>query len=219
MKCLLLWATVVIVRVCAAQRAAAGEPPAEHFARHVRPLLASRCLSCHGPDEQEGGLRLDSREAALKGGKRGPAVVPEKPAESLLIRAVKHEKHEYAMPPKERLAASDIAALERWIKDGAFWPEKRAQSSPTPAAGERIGDAWHDERNPIVRIFRGQRLELWSLRPIERPKLPPIPNPQSQIRNPIDLLWTGDIAAPAEARTLLRRLSFDLTGLPPRPGE
>ena len=140
---LLRWAAVVVVCLCAvAQFAISVEPRAEHFARHVQPLLASRCLNCHGPDEQEGGLRLDSRAAALKGGERGPAVIPEKPAESLLIRAIKHEKHEYAMPPKEKLAAADIAALERWIKDGAYWPEKSTLSSPAPAAlGERIGDA------------------------------------------------------------------------------
>ncbi len=199
--------------------AQADEPRAEHFARNVRPLLASRCLSCHGPDEQEGSLRLDSREAALKGGERGPAVIPEKPGESLLIRAIKHEKHEYAMPPKEKLAASDIAALERWIKEGAFWPEKAVSPSTAPAAasGERIGDAWHDERNPIVQIFRGQRLELWSLKPIQRPELPVIQNPESKIQNAIDVLSSGEIATPADPRTLVRRLYFDLTGLPPTP--
>jgi hypothetical protein len=183
--------------------------------------LASRCLACHGPDEQEGGLRLDSREAAIKGGKRGPAVVPAKPAESLLIRAVRHEHEKYAMPPKEKLAAGDIALLERWIKDGVYWPEKTTVSATAaaPAAGERIGDAWHDERNPIVQIFRGQRLEQWSLKPIQRPKLPAIQNPKSKIENAIDLLSSGQIAAPAAPRTLARRLYFDLTGLPPRPEE
>ncbi|MCI0357053.1 MAG: DUF1553 domain-containing protein [Planctomycetaceae bacterium] len=215
---LLHW--LVVSAVWAVGLAHAQEPRAEHFARHIQPLLTSRCLSCHGPDEQEGELRLDSREAALKGGKRGPAVIPEKPAESLLIRAVKHEKHEYAMPPKERLAASDVAALERWIKEGAFWPEKRPQSSASPAApGERIGDAWHDERNPIVKTFRGQRLELWSLKPIERPTLPEIQNPKSEIENGIDALCEATIAPPTSPRTLLRRLFFDLTGLPARPDE
>jgi hypothetical protein len=199
--------------------ASAAEPRAEHFARNVRPLLASRCLSCHGPDEQEGGLRLDSREAALEGGERGPAVIPEKPAESLLIRAIKHEKHEYAMPPKEKLVAGDIAVLERWIKDGAYWPEKGASSGPAPAAvGERIGDAWHDERNPIVQIFRGQRLELWSLKPIARPSLPPIREPQSAIRNSIDVL-VSDVPPSASPQALVRRLHFDLTGLPPTPAD
>jgi hypothetical protein len=195
----------------------AEEPRAEHFARHVQPLLASRCLNCHGPDEQEGGLRLDSRAAALKGGERGPAVIPEKPAESLLIRAIKHENHEYAMPPKEKLAAGDIAALERWIKDGAYWPEKSILTSPAPATpGERIGDAWHDARNPIVKIFRGQRLDLWSLKPIERPTLPSIRNPESEILNAIDALAPAHVAPPADRHTLIRRLTFDLTGLPPR---
>src|SRR4030095_11157513 len=130
----LLLESLVVMAVCASGLAQAQDPRAEHFARNIQPLLASRGLSCHGPDEQEGGLRLDSREAALKGGKRGPAVILEKPTDSLLIRAVKHEKHEYAMPPKDKLAAGDIAALERWIKDGAFWPEKRAKGNASPAA-------------------------------------------------------------------------------------
>ena len=195
------------------------EPREEHFVRNVRPLLISRCLACHGPDAQEGGLRLDSRALAVKGGERGPAIVPEQPDKSLLIRAVRHEHEKYAMPPKEKLAASDIALLERWIKDGAFWPEKTTASATlAPAAGERIGDAWHDERNPIVQIFRGQRLELWSLKPIQRPDLPPIQNPESRIQNAIDVLITADIADPPP-RTLVRRLNFDLTGLPPQPAD
>jgi hypothetical protein len=217
-RLLLEWAVIAFCCLCALARA--EDSPAQHFARHVQPLLASRCLSCHGSDEQEGGLRLDSRAAALKGGERGPAVIPEKPAESLLIRAIKHEKHEYAMPPKERLAAGDIAALERWIKDGAFWPEKITLSSPPPATpGERIGDAWHDARNPIVKIFRGERLHLWSLKPIQQPILPPIPNPQSQIQNAIDVFATTPVLPLANRRTLIRRLTFDLTGLPPLPGD
>jgi mono/diheme cytochrome c family protein len=191
----------------------------QHFAAKIQPLLVSRCLACHGPDEQEGGLRLDSRPAALKGGERGPAIIPAKPAESLLIRAVKHEKHEYAMPPKEKLADADIALLERWIREGAHWPEKSSPSPmPNAAPGERIGDAWTDPRNPIVRIFRGERLDLWSLKPVRRPDLPPLRSPHSEFRNSIDP-FASQVSESAPRSVLIRRLTFDLTGLPPAPSD
>jgi len=93
------------------------------FRDQVRPLLDSKCVSCHGPDKQKGGLRLDSRAAALKGGEHGPAFVPGEVQQSLLLQAVRHATKELAMPPKEKLPAKDIAALEAWVKAGALWPE------------------------------------------------------------------------------------------------
>ena len=93
-----------------------------HFAGKVKPLLDSRCVSCHGPDKVKGALRLDSRAATLKGGDNGPAVVPGKPDESLLLHAVMHTKPDLEMPPKEKLTTNDIAVLRRWIEDGAPWP-------------------------------------------------------------------------------------------------
>src|SRR5690349_10995811 len=90
-----------------------------HFTDFVAPLLQSRCVSCHGPDKVKGGLRLDSREAALKSGDSGrPAIVPGKPDESLLLHAVMHSKKELEMPPKEKLTTNDIAILARWIEQG-----------------------------------------------------------------------------------------------------
>src|ERR1043166_6968192 len=155
-----------------------------HFIQRVKPLLESRCVSCHGPDKAKAGLRLDSREGALKGGEHGPAVTPGKPSESLLLQAVMHAKKDLEMPPKEKLTTNDIAVLARWIRDGAPWPRSDAVLAATPqlapwsdavlaatpqlAPGERLGDAWHDARNPIVRIFGGQRLDLWSLQPLQR---------------------------------------------------
>src|SRR5688500_8956357 len=90
----------ILLAALAASPLAADDAAARHFAERVQPLLASRCVSCHGPDEQEGKLRLDTRGAALKGGTHGPAFVPGKPAESLLIKSVRHEvpKPEQAMP-------------------------------------------------------------------------------------------------------------------------
>lgn len=160
----------------AATLPAADLPPDRHFLDKVKPLLDSRCLSCHGPDKVKGALRLDSRAAALKGGDSGPALVPGQPDTSLLLQAVMHVKPDLEMPPKEKLTTNDIAVLRRWIADGAPWP-----ATPTNATaalplqpGERLGDAWSDPRNPIVRIFGGQRLDLWSLRPVRHVE-PPAP--------------------------------------------
>ena len=199
-----------------------------HFVERVKPLLESRCVSCHGPDKVKAGLRLDSREAALKGGENGPAVVPGKPSESLLLQAVMHSKKDLEMPPKEKLTTNDIAVLERWIRDGAPWPKAEiiAAAMPKLTPGERLGDAWHDPRNPIVRLFGGQRLDLWSLQPVRRVEPPPVKNKRWP-RTPIDhfilaRIEVGRASRPnteADRRTLVRRLYFDLIGLPPTPDQ
>ena len=126
-----------------------------HFLAQVKPLLDSRCVSCHGPEKQKGGLRMDSRAALLKGGDNGPALVPGKPEASLLVQAVNHVKMELEMPPKEKMTTNEIAVLERWIHDGAPWPENVVTiETTTMKRGEQFGDAWHDPRNPIVKNFR-----------------------------------------------------------------
>jgi cytochrome c551/c552 len=172
-------------------------------------LLRSRCVSCHGPDKQKGGLRLDGRAALLKGGEHGPAAVPGD-AKSLLLRAVRHESPDLVMPPKERLSADEVAALERWVRDGAPWAETAA------AAG--TGDAWSDPANPIRKIWGGKRLDLWSLRPPAHRDPPPGPG-LSIDRFVRARLGTIPPSPEADRRTLIRRLSFDLTGLPPSPEE
>ena len=373
---------------------AASADPAR-FREQVKPLLDSKCVSCHGPDKQKGGLRLDSRAAALKGGEHGSAFVPGDVQKSRLLQAVRHATKDLAMPPKEKLPAKDIAALEAWVKDGAPWPEpvvvlfedeeeflaqltsgngrarlvtddvfrgkaalgmtplqregpkipgwnfevreqpaagqvrfmrfawkKRgggsvmfelarsgkwpdakdpkgryvagpnttgwaavsvADAAPaawtvvtvdlwkdlgnctltglaptcdkgeeaffdsvllgadvasldayTPgngqlalkiaAAAKPLGDAWTDPENPIRKIWRGERLDLWSLKQPVRPTVPSIGNRQSAIANPIDRFLLAKLAEKnltfspeADPRTLIRRLYFDLLGLPPSP--
>jgi hypothetical protein len=150
--------------------------PSRHFTDKVKPLLESRCVSCHGPDKVKGGLRMDSRAALLKGGDNGPAIVPGKPDDSLILQAVMHSKKDLEMPPKEKLTTNDIDMLRQWIAAGAPWPENVVMTAPAeaPKPGERIGDAWTDKRNPIVRIFGGQRLDLWSLRPVGVVKPPEV---------------------------------------------
>jgi len=203
----------------------ASEEADRLFSDKVWPLLESRCVSCHGPDKVKGSLRLDSREAVLKAGDSGQAaVMPGEPADSLLIHAVMHSKKDLEMPPKEKLTTNDIAVLERWIRDGAPWPKSAAlASAPKLAPGERLGDAWSDKRNPIVRIFGGQRLDLWSLKPVKRVE-PPVVKNKRWARTTLDRfalarLEAAGITPPREAdkRTLARRLYFDLTGLPPSP--
>ena len=201
-----------------------------HFVEKVWPLLDSRCVSCHGPDKVKGGLRLDSREAVLKSGDSGQrAVVPGKPAESLLLQAVMHARKDLEMPPKEKLTTNDIAVFERWIREDAPWPKYEAGASPSAAPklapGERLGDAWSDKRNPIVRIFGGQRLDLWSLQPVKHAEPPAVKN-KRWARTSIDRFILARLEASgvppareADKRTLARRLYFDLTGLPPTPAQ
>ena len=101
---------LIILVAAAAVFSARAETPAErHFIDKVKPLLDSRCISCHGPDKVKGALRLDSRAATLKGGENGPAVVPGKPNDSLLLHAIMHAKKDLEMPPKEKLTTNDIA--------------------------------------------------------------------------------------------------------------
>ena len=102
----------------------------EFFEAKVRPVLADNCLECHGAEKHKGGLRLDVRDAMLKGGESGPVVVPGKPEESPLIEAIRYEG-DVQMPPKGKLKDEEIAALTEWVKRGAFWPEAR------PGAGTR----------------------------------------------------------------------------------
>src|SRR5436190_19014212 len=96
------------------------------FGERVWPLLEARCVKCHGAEKQKGELRLDSREATLKGGENGPALVPGKPEESLLIKLVHHAEKDRTMPPKEKLKDQEIALMETWIKAGAPWSAARS---------------------------------------------------------------------------------------------
>lgn len=218
---LLLAASAALPFVCGA--APSGD---EHFQQRVWPLLDRTCVKCHGTEKQKGGLRLDSREAALKGGETGPAVVPGKPQESLLLTLIRHADPERdRMPPKEKLHDSEIADVERWIAEGAPWPQRVASAPDVAVPEERLGDAWSDKRNPIVRIFGGRRLDLWSLKPISDPQ-PPEVSRGDWPRNALDRFMLAKLEAAgqqpspeATRQTLVRRLYFDLTGLPPSPEE
>jgi cytochrome c553 len=179
---------------------------AEVFEKAVRPVVSANCLNCHGPAKQKGNLRLDSRQAMLTGGDSGPAIVPGHPEASLLIKAI-HYGDEPRMPPKGKLSADAIAALTRWIQQGAPWP-----STQTP---QRAASS-----SPDFKITAKDRA-FWSFQPIAEPDLPPVRNtawPHMAIDHfVLARLEANGLkpAPPADRRTLIRRATFDLIGLPP----
>jgi hypothetical protein len=177
----------------------------EFFEKKVRPVLVKHCYSCHSAEAKKlkGELRLDTRDGVLRGGASGPAVAPGEPAKSLLVKSVKHAAGVEAMPPKGKLADQEIADLEAWVKMGA--PDPRAGGKNTGRTGVE------------------KAKEFWSFRPVSRPA---IPKAKSQIANPVDAFILAKLEAkglkpspPADKRTLIRRATFDLTGLPPTPEE
>jgi mono/diheme cytochrome c family protein len=195
--------------------------PKVDFATEVRPLLMTRCVSCHGPDKQEGGLRLDSADAARQGGDTGPAIVPGDLDASLLVKAIRFDDPEFQMPPKDRLADSQIATLTRWVGQGATWPAMTTGPTSPNGPTSPIGPAKDDPRNPIRQLFGAERLALWSLAHPRDSLKPHAPAP-SLAAETIDPLIASPLAdagidpAPqADRRTLIRRLHFDLIGLPP----
>ncbi|MBI5759110.1 MAG: PSD1 domain-containing protein, partial [Planctomycetales bacterium] len=179
----------------------------------VVPILLLRCIVCHGGRKQEGGLDLRSREAMLRGGKSGPALVPGKPELSLILKRIQAEE----MPPRKRLIevavkpmeAEDVRKLTRWIALGA--PEVTDEPDAAGTAAD-----------PLV---RPADREFWSFQP---PKPVTIPNVvhADRVRNPVDIFVLQKLEAKglslspeADRLTLLRRVAFDLTGLPPEPAE
>jgi len=176
----------------------------------VRPVLSNRCFSCHGPEKQQGQLRLDSLAGMLKGGRTGPAIMPGKPDQSLLVRAIQHGE-ELQMPPKSKLPQAEIAVLTAWVKMGAPWP--MAEPIKPIAKG------------PTGPIFTKEQREFWAFQTPLAPALPAVKN-SGWVTSPIDRFILAKLehkgltpAPPADRRTLLRRATFDLIGLPPTPEE
>ena len=188
---------------------AQGGAGLEHFERYIRPLLAEKCYACHSSDTMAmGELRLDSKEALLQGGSRGPAITPGDPASSLLVKAISYASIDLKMPPTGKLSADEVASLEAWIRMGA--PDPRSAESP-------------EVQQEGIDLAEGR--QFWSFRPVAQPTLPEVRN-LSWVRTDTDRfvlarLETEGLDAPsvADRRTLLRRVTFDLIGLPPTPAE
>ncbi len=186
---------------------AASAADMTHFEQRIRPLFIANCINCHGPDKQKGGLRLDSRAGWQTGGDSGPAIVPGKITDSKLWQAVSYMDRDLKMPPKRKLKDSEIADLKLWIESGA----------PDPREGNAEKVASHRQARADA--------SFWSFQPpVAHP--PPAVQNQSWPENNIDRFILAKLEAnqltpapDADPRALIRRIAFDLTGLPPKQEE
>ena len=200
---------------------AEADPPAQtatdrasaeaFFESKIRPILIERCLECHGPDKAKAGLRLDSAQNARDGGESGAAIVAGKPEESLLIQVVKYTG-DLKMPPRSKLPDAEIALLTEWVKQGAVWPQAGAEgaSGGAPRSAEGISD---EDR------------KFWAFQVPMAPELP-ANHRADWARESLDRFILSDLegagltpAPQADRRTLIRRATFDLHGVPPTPEE
>jgi hypothetical protein len=184
-----------------------ADPATEFFEKKVRPILAERCLECHSAEKKvKGGLHLDSRAGWVKGGDTGPALVPGKPEESLLVTAIRWKDRDLEMPPKKRLPAEEAAVLEEWVKLGA----------PDPREGVVVAKKQHG-----LTIEEGKK--FWSYAPVQKPAVPAVKD-TAWPRSDVDRFILAKIEAagaklapPAAPEALARRLYYNLIGLPPTP--
>jgi hypothetical protein len=196
----------------------------DFFERAVRPVLAERCWSCHGGSGKarnakvKGGLNLTSRSSVLQGGQSGPSAVVGKPEESLLIRAVRYHD-EPRMPPSKRLGEVEIQNLSRWVELGLPWPDGG------PESGTRQERAQAASPVGWTTPSTGRGRDHWSFRPVADPPVPDVGDDRWPL-SAIDRFILAQLhehglkpAPPSDRRTLIRRVTFDLTGLPPASDE
>ena len=180
------------------------------FESKIRPLLVERCYGCHSSQGTlMGGLRLDTKEGWLAGGSRGPAIIPGQPGQSLLIKAINYKDPNLTMPPQGILPLEEIALLEQWVGLGAPDPRTREEAEVP--------------RTSSLDLEEGRK--FWSFQPLAPSVLPPVKD-RDWIRSPLDYFILARLenehltpVAPAGRRTWLRRVTFDLLGLPPTPAE
>jgi hypothetical protein len=200
-----------------AQEGNSGVAAAEFFENRVRPVLVENCYRCHSAKAKKlkGGLRVDSRESLLAGGDNGPAIVPGHPDKSRLIEAIGYENADLRMPPKGKLPPQAIADLRKWVERGAPWgPSRESVSGPTPEKPNAASAAFDLQK---------RKREHWAWQPI-RPTQPPFVKQRDWPRSAVDAFILARLeekrlspAPEADRRTLLRRVYFDLIGLPPPP--
>jgi len=227
------FATFLFALLCLAARAADSAAGHDFFETKIRPLLIEHCLKCHdgaATDKPKGGLALDTRAGWAKGGEHGPAIVPGQPDKSLFIRSIRYTDPDLQMPPKgKQLTAQQVALFEEWVRLGA----------PDPRTGKPSGPPLSDPN--VVKNH-------WAFQPVREPKVPSVQypvfsNPSATTgasgkakplnteslkteRSPIDAFILAQLAPkgwslspPADPRTLIRRMTFDLHGLPPTMAE
>lgn len=190
----------------AASPSSASAADIDFFETRIRPVLAKNCYGCHGPDQQQSLLRVDSREALLKGGKRGASIVPSDPDKSLLVKAIRHDG--LKMPIGSRLKDAEVAAIEEWIRKNAPWP--------TVAVAKTTS-----RKDRYAQLAR----EHWAFQPVGK-STPPAVHEPTWAKSPLDRFVLARLrqsglspAKPADKRILMRRLSYVLTGLPPSADE
>ena len=204
-------AILILIAASLGQRTRAADDRAgvEFFEQKVRPVLVESCYNCHSAagGKVKGGLLLDTRDGLLKGGDTGPALVPGEPDKSLLIKAVRYTDENLQMPPKDKkLSAQQIADLEAWVKMGA--PDPRTNGTAVLASPAAEAAKQH-----------------WAYQPVQSPQPPAVKN-SKWVQSPIDRFILSKLEAKdlkpssrADKRTLIRRATFDLIGLPPTPAE
>jgi len=207
----ILHAMILLAAVGASHASAAeAQPPSPKelafFESKIRPLLVTHCVDCHGEATQESSLRVDTMSGMLGGGESGAAVIPKDPKHSLLLAAVKYDNQQLQMPPDGKMSDAEIQLLKQWIEMGAPHPDQLGKGSISP------------RRSPID---LAEARQYWAFQPIARP-----PVPEVAAKNPIDAFVQTALNqlgltpnGPADRRTLIRRATFDLTGLPPTPEE
>lgn len=178
------------------------------FESQAWPIIEAECLDCHGPDGRpKGGFRIDAREGLLRGGISGPAFDEASPADSLILKLISWSDPDHRMPPKHKLADEDIAVLTEWILHGATWADGVGADLPADAFETEIPDGG----------------DWWAWQPLERPEVPTVED-AVWVRTPIDAFVLAKLeeagiepAPTADRRTLIKRVAYDLTGLPPTP--
>jgi uncharacterized membrane protein YgcG len=200
---------ISLLAVVANAQSPAAAP--DYFELKIRPLLATNCYSCH-TDSALGGLRLDGRESMLKGGGRGPSLVPGDPEKSLMIQAVRQTDPKLKMPMGSKLKDSEVADLVAWVKAGAVWPKSDPSLTTTAKTNGKY-------------VIPPERKAFWSLVPLKDPQ-PPAVKDTKWAKSPIDKFILARLekdgmkpVRPASKHDLLRRATLDLTGLPPTPEE
>jgi hypothetical protein len=201
------WLACAVSSLAVFAAVAGQDPGLDFFERKIRPVLVENCYGCHSAQAEKlkGGLHLDSKDGLMKGGDSGPAIVLGDPDKSLLIKAVRYTSDDLKMPPKDKkLAADQIADLEEWVKMGA----------PDPRTG-----------GPISAKSESAAQKHWAFQPVRSPPLPAVKK-TGWVQSPVDAFILAELEKKqinpnplADKRTLIRRASFDLLGLPPKPEE